>query len=228
MSGVPMGPTELFIRRPVGTTLIAIGLFLLGFVAYLFLPVASMPSVEFPNIRIMASRPGADPATMAASVAAPLERQLGAIPGVTEITSQSSLGTSTISVQFDLNRKSDSAARDVQAALNAAQIDLPSDLPTLPTFRKANPAAAPVLLLALTSDVMTTSALYDVADTTIAQRIAQVEGVAEVTVPARRALRRCLGTSSELRAILPGLEPGRDGLLPLGVAFASLRTRRVR
>ena len=120
-------------------TLLAIGLFLLGAVAYRFLPVASLPTVEFPTIRVSASRPGADPETMAATVAAPLERRLGEIAGVTEITSTSSLGTTTITIQFDLDRNIDGAARDVQAALNAALTDLPGDLPTLPTFRKVNP-----------------------------------------------------------------------------------------
>jgi hydrophobe/amphiphile efflux-1 (HAE1) family protein len=171
-----------FIRRPIGTTLMAIGLMLVGAVAYRFLPVASLPSVEFATIRVSASRPGADPATMAASVAAPLERRLGEIPGVTEITSVSSLGSTNITMQFDLNRGIDGAARDVQAALNAAATDLPSDLPTLPTFRKTNPAAAPVLILALTSKTIATSAIYDAADTVIAQRMSQVSGVAEVTV----------------------------------------------
>jgi hydrophobe/amphiphile efflux-1 (HAE1) family protein len=171
-----------FIQRPIGTTLIAVGLFLIGVVAYGFLPVASLPSVDFPTIRINASRPGADPMTMAATVAAPLERQLGAIPGVTEITSISSLGSTTIAVQFDISRNIDGAARDVQAALNAALSDLPGDLPTLPTFRKANPAAAPILILALTSKTLRPSDIYDAADTVIAQRISQVDGVADVTV----------------------------------------------
>src|ERR1700731_228920 len=121
-----------FIRRPTGTTLLAIGLFLVGVVAYINLPVASLPSIDFPTIRISASRPGADPATMAASVAAPLERRLAEISGVSEITSVSSLGTTSISVQFDLNRNIDGAARDVQAALNAATADLPTDLPNVP------------------------------------------------------------------------------------------------
>ena len=134
-----------FIRRPIGTTLLAIGLLLIGAVAYRFLPVASLPTVEFPTIRISASRPGADPATMAATVAAPLERRLGEIPGVVEMTSVSSLGSSNITLQFDLGRSIDGAARDVQAALNAAATDLPGDLPTLPNFRKTNPSAAPVL-----------------------------------------------------------------------------------
>ena len=122
--------------RPVGTTLLAIGLLLVGIVAYRFLPVASMPNVELPTIRVSASRPGADPAIMAATVAAPLERKLGSIAGVTEITSVSSLGSTSITVQFDLDRKIDGAARDVQAAINASLTDLPSDLPSLPSFRK--------------------------------------------------------------------------------------------
>ena len=171
-----------FIRRPVGTTLLAIGLLLVGLVAYHFLPVASMPTVEFPTIRVSASRPGADPVVMAQTLAAPLERRLGEIPGVTEITSRSSLGSTSITIQFDLNRNIDGAARDVQAALNAALTDLPGDLPSLPSFRKVNPSAAPVLILALTSKNMLPSAIYDSADTVIAQRIAQVDGVAEVTV----------------------------------------------
>src|SRR6266508_55902 len=157
-----------FIRRPVGTTLLGIGLFLLGAVAYVFLPVASLPSIDFPIIRVSTSRPGADPATMAATVAAPLERRLAEIAGVTEITSTSALGSTSIAVQFDLSRNIDGAARDVQAAINAAASDLPTDLPMVPTFRKANPAAAPILILALTSKTMAPSALYDVADTVIA------------------------------------------------------------
>jgi multidrug efflux pump len=171
-----------FIRRPIGTALLAIGLFLVGVVAYSALPVASMPTVEFPTIRVSASRPGADPNIMSATVAAPLERRLGAIPGVTDLTSTSSLGTTNITIQFDLNRDIDGAARDVQAALNAALTDLPGDLPTLPTMRKVNPAASPVLILALTSKTMLASEMYDVADSVIAQRLSQVDGVAEVTV----------------------------------------------
>jgi hydrophobe/amphiphile efflux-1 (HAE1) family protein len=177
-----MNVSFLFIRRPVGTTLLAIGLLLVGAVSYGLLPVASMPSVEFPTIRVSASRPGADPSVMAATVAAPLERRLGEIPGVVELTSRSSLGSTNITIQFDLNRNIDGAARDVQAALNAALTDLPGDLPTLPSMRKVNPAAAPILILALTSKTTPPSAMYDVADTVIAQRIAQVDGVAEVTV----------------------------------------------
>jgi hydrophobe/amphiphile efflux-1 (HAE1) family protein len=171
-----------FIERPIGTTLLAIGLLLLGIVAYRFLPVASLPSVDFPTIRVNASLPGADPETMAARVAAPLERRLGEIAGVNEITSVSSLGSTRITVQFALSRNIEGAAQDVQAALNAAAADLPADMPSLPSFRKSNPAAAPILILALTSETLPPSGLYDAADTVIAQRISQVEGVAEVQV----------------------------------------------
>ncbi|HMK78257.1 MAG TPA: efflux RND transporter permease subunit [Xanthobacteraceae bacterium] len=199
-----------FIMRPVGTTLLAVGLMLVGIVAYRFLPVASMPNVELPTIRVSASRPGADPAIVAATVAAPLERALGTIAGVTEITSVSSLGSTTITVQFDLSRSIDGAARDVQAAINAALNDLPSDLPSLPSFRKANPAAVPVLILALTSKTIAASALYDAADTVIAQRIAQVSGVADVTV-----------NGAEQPAVRVRVDPGR--LASAGIALEDVR-----
>ena len=174
--------SEPFIRRPVGTTLLSIGLFLVGVVAYEFLPVAAVPNVDFPSIRVSAARPGADPSVMAATVAAPLERRLGEIAGIDQITSTSSLGTTSIQLQFAIGRDIDRAARDVQAAINAALADLPSDLPSLPRFRKSNTAAAPVFVLALTSKTISSSAIYDVADTVIAQRISQVPGVGEVTV----------------------------------------------
>ncbi|WP_047307937.1 efflux RND transporter permease subunit, partial [Rhodopseudomonas palustris] len=171
-----------FIRRPVGTTLLAIGLFLVGMVAYAALPVAALPNVDFPMIMVQASRPGAAPAVMASTVAAPLERRLGEIAGLDQITSTSSLGNTRIQLQFSIGRNVDSAARDVQAAINAAVRDLPTDLPTLPKFRKFNSAAAPVYILALTSKTMSASAIYDVADTVLAQRISQVPGVGDVTV----------------------------------------------
>ncbi|MBV9955787.1 MAG: efflux RND transporter permease subunit [Pseudolabrys sp.] len=199
------------IRRPIGTTLLAIGLFLTGAVAYKFLPVASLPSVEFPTIFISASRPGADPNIMAATVAAPLERRLGEISGVTEMTSVSSLGSTRITVQFDLTRKVEGAARDVQAALNAALTDLPGDMPTLPSFRKANPAATPILILALTSKTIVPSAVYDAADSVIAQRLSQVEGVADVTV-----------AGSEQPAIRVRVDPAR--LAAMGVNLEAVRT----
>src|SRR5262249_14715632 len=148
--------------------------------AYRALPVASLPTVDLPTLRVSASRPGADPETMASSVAAPLERRLGAIAGVTQITSVSSLGSATISMQFDLSRKVDEAAQDVQSAINAAAADLPSDMPTLPSIRKSNPAASPILVIALTSNTLPSSALYDAADTILVQRLSQVDGVADV------------------------------------------------
>ncbi len=200
-----------FIMRPVGTTLLAIGLFLVGAVAHQFLPVASVPAIDIPTIRVSASRPGADPETMAATVAAPLERRLGAIAGVTEITSVSSIGSSSITIQFDINRNIDGAARDVQAALNSAQSDLPTDLPTLPTFRKSNPAAAPVLILALTSKNISASAIYDAADTVIAQRIMQVVGVADVAV-----------SGAEQPAVRVRVNP--VALSATGVSFDDIRT----
>jgi multidrug efflux pump len=200
-----------FIRRPIGTTLLAFGLFLAGAVAYRFLPVASLPTVDLPTISVAASRPGADPATMAATVAAPLERRLAEIAGVTELTSVSSLGSTRIIIQFDLNRKIDGAARDVQAALNAALSDLPGDLPTLPSFRKANPAAAPILILALTSKTIAPSAIYDTADSVLAQRISQVEGVADVTV-----------SGAEQPAIRVRVNPSALG--SVGVSMEQVRT----
>jgi multidrug efflux pump len=174
--------SEPFIRRPVGTTLLSIGLFLIGVVAYEFLPVSSVPNVDFPSIRVSATRPGADPSVMAATVAAPLERRLGEIAGIDQITSTSSLANTNIQLTFAIGRDIDRAARDVQAAINASLADLPSDLPSLPKFRKANSAASPVFVLALTSKTIATSALYDVADTVLAQRISQVPGVGDVTV----------------------------------------------
>ena len=177
-----MNISEPAIRRPIGTTLLAIGLFLVGMVAYQFLPVASMPTVDFPTITVTANRPGADPETMAATVAAPLERRLGEIAGVVELTSRSSLGSSRIAIQFDLTRNIDGAARDVQAAINAAAADLPGDLQSTPTFRKSNPNAIPILILALTSRTIPPSAIYDAADTVVAQRLSQIHGVAEVSV----------------------------------------------
>ena len=171
-----------FIKRPIATTLLSIGIFLVGTIAYNFLPIAALPSIEYPTIRVSAGRPGADASVMAATVAAPLERRLGEIPGVVELTSTSSLGITSISIQFDIGRKIDSAARDVQAALNAAVADLPGDLPNLPNFRKANPNASPIFILALTSNTRPPSAIYDIADTVIAQRLSQIDGVAEANV----------------------------------------------
>ncbi len=171
-----------FIHRPVATFLLAIGILLCGLAAVRYLPVAPLPSVDIPTIVVFAARPGADPETMAASIAAPLERRLGEIPGVTEITSTSSAGSTSIVIQFEIDRPIEGAAHDVQAAINAAYSDLPSDLPTRPYYRKFNPAEAPILTLALTSDTMSTAEVYDAADTILGQRLSQIEGVSQVQV----------------------------------------------
>ncbi|RVT97756.1 acriflavine resistance protein B [Rhodovarius crocodyli] len=171
-----------FIMRPIATTMLAIGIALAGIVAWFGLAVAPLPRVDLPTIVVNASQPGADPAVMAASVAAPLERHLGAIAGVTEITSTSALGSTSIVVQFDLNRPVAEAAKDVMAAINAAGSDLPAGLPNPPTFRRANPADAPVLIMAITSDQLEPSAVYDAVDSIVSPRIARVPGVAQVVV----------------------------------------------
>ena len=177
-----MGFSAPFIARPIATILLSLGLLLSGIVAYRFLPISALPSVDIPTIVVFAARPGADPETMANSVAAPLERRLGEISGVTEITSTSSIGNTSVVVQFDIDRDINGAARDVQAAINAAITDLPSDLPTRPYYRKFNPADAPIMTLALSSDTLTTAQIYDAADSILAQRLSQADGVSQVTV----------------------------------------------
>jgi multidrug efflux pump len=171
-----------FIRRPIGTSLLAAALLLSGILAFNFLPVASLPRVDFPVIGVGAGLPGADPQTMASAVATPLERQFGRISGVNQMTSTSQLGSTSIVLQFDLNRNIDAAGRDVQAAINAARSQLPANLPSNPSYRKANPADAPILILALTSDTMTVPQMYDAADSILAQKLAQVDGVGQVFV----------------------------------------------
>ncbi len=171
-----------FIRRPIGTSLLAAALLLSGILAFNFLPVASLPRVDFPVIGVGASLPGADPQTMASAVATPLERQFGRISGVNQMTSSSQLGSTGITLQFDLNRNIDAAARDVQAAINAARSQLPANLPSNPSYRKANPADAPIYIIALTSDTMTVPQMYDAADSVLAQKVAQVQGVGQVFV----------------------------------------------
>src|SRR3984885_2237975 len=149
-----------FIRRPVATTLITIAIFLSGVVAFRFLPVSPLPQVDFPTISVGANLPGASPETMASAVATPLERQFGRIAGVTQMTSSSGLGSTNITMQFDLNRDINAAARDVQASINAARSQLPADLPGQPTYRKVNPADAPILILALTSENIPQADIY--------------------------------------------------------------------
>jgi hydrophobe/amphiphile efflux-1 (HAE1) family protein len=171
-----------FIRRPIATTLLTTGMVLAGLIAVRLLPVAPLPQVDFPTISVSASLPGASPETMAISVAAPLERQFAHIAGVAEMTSSSTLGATSIVLQFDLNRNIDGAARDVQAAINAARTYLPAALPSNPTYRKVNPADAPILILALTSDTVTREKMYDAASTILQQKLSQVEGVGQVIV----------------------------------------------
>jgi multidrug efflux pump len=171
-----------FIARPVATALLTVGVALAGSVAFFLLPVSPLPQVDFPTIQVRANLAGASPATMASSVATPLERHLGVIADVTEMTSQSSVGVTRITIQFALNRNIDGAARDVQAAINAARADLPTSLRTNPTYRKVNPADAPVLILALTSDTKTQGQLYDAASNVLAQKLSQVEGIGQVTL----------------------------------------------
>lgn len=171
-----------FVRRPVATTLLTAAVALAGAVAFSFLPVSPLPQIDFPTITVAGALPGASPEIMASSVAAPLERQLGHIAGVNEMTSASYFGTTAVTLQFDLNRNIDGAARDVQAAINAARAYLPANLPSNPTYRKVNPADAPILILALTSPIYDRGELYDAASTIIQQRLSQVQGVGQVTV----------------------------------------------
>jgi multidrug efflux pump len=171
-----------FIERPIATTLLTIGIALAGGVGYLLLPVSPLPQVEFPTIQVSASLPGASPETMASSVATPLERQFGRIAGLTEMTSASQLGSTQVVLQFDLSREINGAARDVQAAINAARSQLPANLPGNPNYRKVNPSDAPIMMLALTSDLVSRAQMYDLASSVLQQRIAQVDGVGQVFV----------------------------------------------
>src|SRR3989449_527367 len=171
-----------FIKRPIGTSLLAAALLMAGGLAFNFLPVAPLPRVEFPVIQVSAGLPGASPETMASAVATPLERQFGRIAGINQMTSTSQLGSTSIVLQFDLNRNIDAAGHDVQAAINAARSQLPANLPGNPSYRKVNPADAPILILALTSDILTLPKMYDTADSILAQKLAQIDGVGQVFV----------------------------------------------
>src|ERR1700720_280492 len=177
-----MNPSSPFIRRAVATTLLTIGIALAGFFAYLKLPVAPLPQVDFPTISVFATMPGASPDTMAATVATPLERHLGIIADVSEMTSQSTVGQTRITLQFSLNRNIDGAARDVQAAINAARADLPTSLRQNPTYRKVNPADSPIAILAMASDTLTRGQIYDAASTVVQQALSQIDGIGQVTI----------------------------------------------
>jgi multidrug efflux pump len=177
-----MNISEPFVRRPVATTLLTLALVLAGALAFKLLPVSPLPQVDYPTISVSASLPGASPETMAATVATPLERALGKIAGVTEITSSSSLGNTRVTLQFDLSRDIDSAAREVQASINASRSELPSSLPRNPTYRKINPADAPIMIIALTSETFDRGQMYDIATTLLGEKLSQVKGVGSVTV----------------------------------------------
>src|SRR5262244_2380126 len=177
-----MNPSTIFIRRPVATILLTFGVAAAGAVAFFQLPVSPLPQVDFPTISVQATLPGASPEVVATTVATPLERHLGQIADVTEMTSQSTVGATRITLQFGLNRDINGAARDVQAAINAARVDLPASLRSNPTYRKVNPADAPILILALTSDTLRQGELYDAASTVLSQKLSQIEGIGEVVV----------------------------------------------
>src|SRR3989449_5048341 len=177
-----MSPSRIFILRPVATTLLMIGLLLVGVVAYRQLPVSALPEVDYPTIQVMTFYPGADPTVMASSVTAPLERQFGQVPGLSQMTSSSSLGSSVITLQFNLDQNIDIAEQEVQAAINSSGTYLPTDLPNPPIYSKVNPADAPILTLALTSDTLPLSKVEDLADTQLAQKISQVTGVGLVSI----------------------------------------------
>ena len=199
-----------FIVRPVATVLIWLGVVLAGWLAHSLLPIAPLPQIEFPVIGVRAQMPGASPEVMAATVATPLERSLGTIAGVSEMTSRSTTGQTRITLQFDLSRDINSAATDVQGAINAARAMMPSGLRSNPSYNKANPASAPIMTLALTSDSLSQGQLYDIASTTVQQKLSQVEGVGEVQIG-----------GSTLPAVRIDLDP--DALAQAGVSLESVR-----
>src|SRR5580698_5595307 len=177
-----MSPSRLFILRPVATTLLMVGVLLVGWVAFMQLPVSALPEVDYPTIQVMTFYPGADPDVMASSVTSPLERQFGQVPGLTEMTSTSSFGSSLITLQFSLDLSIDVAEQGVQAAMNAASTYLPKDLPNPPIYSKTNPADTPILTLALTSKTLPLPQVEDMADTRLAQKISQLPGVGLVSI----------------------------------------------
>ena len=191
-----------FISRPVATTLLTLAIALAGILGFSRLPVSPLPQVDFPTISVTATLPGASPETVSTSVAEPLERHLGQIADVTEMTSQSGIGQARITLQFDLSRDIDGAARDVEAAINAARADLPANLPSNPTYRKVNPADAPIMVLALTSKTMTQGQMYDAASNILAQRLSQLSGIGNVNHRRLDACRRCASSSTRRRSTI--------------------------
>src|SRR5471032_1294795 len=206
-----MNVFALFIQRPVATTLLTLAIVLAGVLGFRLLPVAPLPQVDYPVISVTASLPGADPETMASSVATPLESTLGTIAGVNEMTSTSTLGSTRITLEFDFERDINGAARDVQAAINAAQSLLPSGMPSRPSYRKANPSDAPIMIITLTSDTYSQGQLYEYASTQLAQTISQIDGVGDVTVG-----------GSSLPAVRVDLNP--EALFNQGVSLDAVRT----
>ncbi|HBQ77920.1 MAG TPA: multidrug transporter subunit MdtC, partial [Erwinia persicina] len=201
----------LFIHRPIATTLLTVAILLAGILGFRLLPVAPLPQVDFPVIMVSASLPGASPETMASSVATPLERALGRVAGITEMTSTSSLGSTRIILVFDFERDINGAARDVQGAINAAQSLLPTGMPSRPTYRKANPSDAPIMIMTLTSDTYSPGQLYDYASTQLAQKLSQIEGVGDVSIG-----------GSSLPAVRVALNP--QALFNQGVSLDAVRT----
>ncbi len=205
-----MNVSAIFIRRPVATTLLTIGLALAGLFAYFKLPVAPLPQVDFPTIVVSATMPGASPNTMATTVATPLERHLGVIADVTEMTSSSTVGNSRVVLQFNLSRNIDGAARDVEAAINAARADLPTSLRQNPTYRKVNPADAPIAILSMTSDTLTRGQIYDAASTVMQQALSQIDGIGQVAI-----------SGSSLPAVRVELNP--QALFKYGIGLEDVR-----
>src|SRR6202050_4858396 len=206
-----MSISSPFIHRPVATTLLTVAIALAGAVAFQVLPVSALPQIDFPTISVAASLPGASPEIMASSVATPLERQFGRIAGVTEMTSASYLGISSVTLQFDLNRNIDAAARDVQAAINAARGYLPANLPMNPRYHKSNPADYPIFMMALTSEVLDKGKMYDAASSIMAQKLSQIKGVGQVFV-----------NGSALPAVRIELNP--NALEKYGIGLEDVRT----
>jgi len=205
-----MNPSRVFIERPVATTLLTVAVAIAGIIAFTVLPVSPLPQVDFPTISVAATLPGASPDIMASSIATPLERQFGHIAGVTEMTSASTLGTTSVTLQFDLNRDIDGAARDVEAGINAARTYLPANLPANPTYRKVNPADSPIMIIGLQSDVYDVPALYDEASTVVEQRISQIQGVGQV-----------LAVGASLPAVRVELNP--DQLASYGIGLPAVQ-----
>src|ERR1700691_1494837 len=209
-----MSISEPFIRRPIGTTLLAAGLLVIGVVSFPMLPIAPLPQVDFPTIQVSTTLPGASAETMAASVTTPLERQFALIAGVTELTSASSLSTSTITVQFNLDRDIDAASSDILSAINAASAQLPTNLPSAPSYKKVNPADAPILILALTSASLPLTVVDDAAENILSQQLSQISGVAQITV-----------NGQQKPAVRIQLDPAK--IASLGMSLEDVRTQIV-